>query len=505
MNRFLFILITVAFTNFSNAQNNYLDKTFNGTGYRTESFGADWAECQALAVQADGKILLGGFMRTTDDRYTDKFIIARLNADGSTDSTFGTNGVVRTMSNYVRESIVSLAIDNRGNILAAGTFAVSNDSCGFLARFLPDGSLDSTFADHGIFKVDTAQAMGASDLKLQQDGKILVCGLSENAPYTACTILRLLPDGSPDPGFGKAGWAKASSLYDAQAMALQPDGKIVAIGTANSGIGVARFHSDGRLDANFGTNNGSLEFGLDNKLMYCGGVHIQPDGKILVSGTKDGGFPSRFMIARFQPDGEFDKSFGDNGISVEPESTRYVASSVLLPDGRIVLAGGEYAAAALSRFLPNGTRDNSLDTDGHISLRFNSSNTSIARLALLPDGRIVAAGGNQMGGGSDQFCVMRFVAADPLGINSKIKSADLIEVFPNPVKEKFIVKYSSTQNGAVKMTMTDVTGRVVQSWEMNGVVGANAREFIVAPSVVNGLYFLQISGMEKGVRVIVNK
>ena len=288
-----------------------------------------------------------------------------------------------------------------GKIVVAGvSFGVYGNFA--LARYLIDGSLDTSFGTNGL--VTTDFGADSSDygysVALQPDGRIVVAGNSSSN----FALARYQPDGSLDTSFGTNGLVTTGfgASSDGYSVALQPDGKIVVAGYnygSSSNFALARYQPDGKLDTNFGTKGlVTTDFGADTS-DYGYSVALQPDGKILVAGSS-GEYPNdNFALARYQPDGSLDTSFGTNGLVTTDFGAGDVGYSVALqPDGKIVVAGyssdySTFVRFALARYLPNGSLDSGFGTNGLVTKDFGAGTSDYGKsLALQPDGKIVVAG-----------------------------------------------------------------------------------------------------------------
>ncbi|MBA2434942.1 MAG: hypothetical protein H0V54_07660, partial [Chthoniobacterales bacterium] len=230
-----------------------LDPTFGTNGKVTTDFGTIIDEARAVAVQPDGKIVTAG--ATVGGNFFD-FALARYNTDGSLDITFGTGGKVTTAFNTNNDEAFAVALQADGKIVAAG-FAVIGGTDDFaLARYNTNGSLDTTFGTGG--KVTTAFGSSidrAHAVAVQPDGKIVAAGRAViGGGSFDFALARYNTDGSLDTTFGTGGkvtTACGSSNDEAFAVALQPDGKIVAAGRVFSNkedFALARYNTDGSLD-----------------------------------------------------------------------------------------------------------------------------------------------------------------------------------------------------------------------------------------------------------------
>src|SRR5437667_2120863 len=214
------------------------------------------------------------------------------------------------------------------------------------------GDLDPRFADDGIGRVQIGSGSQATGLVLQPDGKIVLGGWTSDS-HTA--LARYLPDGRLDSTFGSEGIVVGPS-GQAYSMALQADGKILLAGwgaNGNFGFFVVRFLPDGGLDTTFG-NNGTAS----GPSGYALGIALQPDGYIVLAGS-DGRDTS--VLARFDPAGVLDPVFGTNGVvRTRIGGSSEARSVVVQPDGKIVAAGTTWtgmpepphSAMALARYLP---------------------------------------------------------------------------------------------------------------------------------------------------------
>jgi uncharacterized delta-60 repeat protein len=220
-----------------------LDTSFGSTGKVLTVF-FDGSAASAVAIQSDGKIVVAGSA------------LVRYNADGTLDTTFGDQGKVTTFC------CGALAIQPDGKIVGAGVSGVSPGNVDFaLVRYLPNGTLDTTFSGDGTVTTDFGNGRldGAWAIVLQPDGKIVVVGASRVEGDSASedvALARYLPNGSLDATFsgdGKVLTDLGSGEGDvATAVALQPDGKIVVAGFTHRGdFALARYLSNGTLDTTF--------------------------------------------------------------------------------------------------------------------------------------------------------------------------------------------------------------------------------------------------------------
>jgi uncharacterized delta-60 repeat protein len=264
-----------------------------------------------VLLQSDGKIVLAGTATTVYTPSSDDSAMAlvRLNADGSLDAGFGTGA--RAVAEFAPLDFgLAAALQGDGKIVVAGRVSDSrSDDARFgVARFNADGSLDTGFGSAG--KVRINELGEAVSMALQPDGR-LVFAMARRAPggSLAFGVARLNADGSVDTGFGAGNGAAmldVSSGNDAPtAMALQADGRIVVVGSSlNTSTSfdfvVARFLADGLPDTAFGSGGfHSLDFFGGRDGAYD--LLVQPDGKLLVSGSAGSGLTTLPMLLRLFP------------------------------------------------------------------------------------------------------------------------------------------------------------------------------------------------------------
>jgi uncharacterized delta-60 repeat protein len=342
-----------------------LDRSFNATGIVTTPIGPseDWA--RALVIQPDGKLVAAGY---TSYGEKSAFALVRYNPDGSLDHSFNATGIVTTPIAASRNRGRALVLQKDGKLVVAGQAATESHTAFALARYNPDGSLDHTFNTTGILTTP----IGTSDdeataLAIQPDGKLVAAGFSTQTPATLFALVRYNPDGSLDTSFNFTGKVTTSLALDdeATALAVQADGKLVAAGYSSDGtqgrIALVRYNTDGTRDAGFG-KNGIVTVSIGGTDDWARALAIQPDGKLVVAGNATTFIQSAFALVRLNPDGTLDLSFNNAGIVMAQIASNDIATALVIqPDGKLV-AGG-YAMIdtvnhfALIRCNPDGSMD----------------------------------------------------------------------------------------------------------------------------------------------------
>jgi uncharacterized delta-60 repeat protein len=340
--------------------NGSLDPTFGLGGQVTTSLGPNLSgAAKGVAIQSDGKIVVAGFAASTSNQ---EFALARYNPDGSLDTNFGTGGTVLTDFGG-NAAARSVTIEPDGTIVAAGSFQPNPGkagTCFALARYHADGSLDASFGTTGkvTTKIGDYDA-AANKVLIQPDGKTLAAGhTSTSSAFFNFVLARYNADGSLDTSFGDTGkvLTNFAQLDDAADLALQTDGKLVAAGSTltnnKTELALARYNPDGSLDATFGSG-GQFTTDLGGLNQAARGLVIEPDGKLLVAGVYAPQGPSEFFLARYNPDGSLDTTFGSQGLVLTSFGSNVDAganSLASVPGGTFVAAGSSGSSFALARY-----------------------------------------------------------------------------------------------------------------------------------------------------------
>jgi len=303
--------------------NGFLDASFGAGGTATTDIGG-LDSLRAIALQPDGRIIVVGQTTVLGEQpWRNDFALARYGVDGTLDPTFGSGGIVTTDVGDADE-LLAVAVDADGRIVAAGTTGKPGAAYA-LARYAADGTLDATFGDGGIVTTDVGLTAFPSAIAIQPDGGILVGGPA---------IVRYLPTGRLDRTSGTRGIVRTEGYGYPYTLAPRPDGSLL-VGLGGEGPArVMRFTSRGRLDATFGAG-GTAACGRPGSRVSA--IVVQPDGRILVGGSRDGDLE----LARCTPDGALDPAFGNGGtVTTDVGGSEAGLNHLAVqPDGRIVALG----------------------------------------------------------------------------------------------------------------------------------------------------------------------
>jgi uncharacterized delta-60 repeat protein len=367
------------------------------SGFGTSGTVAASNQVIAVAVQSDGKIVSAG-----TNQYG-LLVLSRYNARGQPDTGFGGTGTVT--STVPIGSGNALAIQPDGKIVVGGRWYTGSVFEFILARFNTDGTLDASFGTNGEVVTQFNNSGAFNDLTsllIESDGKILAGGdigkyVAPGSANPQFSIVRYNANGTLDTTFGSGGVASTligSIGGEPYAMAFQGNG-ILLVGQSDQGVStakfaLARFTGNGFLDTSFGSG-GVVQTSISPGYAAAKGVVIQPNGEIVVAGYvgKSATFPTPYNVAlaRYTSPGTLDTTFGNSGIVVsdfggQNDQAFAVAENA---DGSFDVAGrgGPLSAALLARYSGGGTLEYSTSANG--------SNTEANGVVALGDGRVFVA------------------------------------------------------------------------------------------------------------------
>jgi uncharacterized delta-60 repeat protein len=394
-----------------------VDPTFGIDGKVLTDFDHSTDIANAVAIQADGKIVVVGTTYRDNDFSNEDFAVTQYNPDGTLDKAFGIGGKVQTDFPGLAAVASSVVVQPDGKIVVAGgAFPLFTFLGDFkVVRYNSNGSLDTSFGDGGIVTTTFPEGSYAFDVALQNDGKIIAAGTvfvdfnPGESSNTDFALARYNADGTPDATFGNGGQASTDFLGtedDAFSVLIQPDGKIVAVGSANDpatfyDFAAVRYLSNGTLDTTFGVaGKVHTDFG-DQNFDRARSAALQPDGRIVAAGfaiSQNGGVQN-FAVARYTSNGVLDTSFGTAGMTqIDFGSCCQSANKVLLqPNGKIITVGYANTESSdsdflLARLISDGSLDPTFGAGGKVRTSFGDLNGGANGAVFQPDGKILAVG-----------------------------------------------------------------------------------------------------------------
>ena len=505
------------------SQYEMLDSTFNDDGMVTTVIDVNADYIFSIAIQADDKTVAAGMAMISG---ANQVALARYKLDGSLDSTFGTNGIVLVSVGGLSDAASSVAIQTDGKIVIGGS--TYNTTLDFLAiRFLTDGTLDTTFSGDGIAIIPIGSTNDVCrDILIQSDGKIILSGKSQvSSGSNAFGLARLNTDGSLDTNFGTGGvlttifGTNSGDFSDCLGIGLQSNGKIVATGEFGqfSGPGAmpfARYNTDGSLDNTFGSGGQMLIF-QDTTFSDGLGITIQSDDKIIIiSDDSQMSQDNDLVIARLDQDGNPDNTFGSNGVVISDlfGADDYGSSVIMQPDGKILVSGYAFNGTSLmdpfvARFNTNGTSDLTFGTSGAVFSDFGTGGNTSSSLALQSDGKIVI-GGCENAGATADFALARYIPqSNTTQITESINSLASVSIYPNPASSYLTLSFTLTKTEIVSVELYGNDGRLIKTYMQSQPISNGTQHLSInlPGELSTGIYHLVVSTSSEKISIRILK
>lgn len=473
------ILATLLLQNsVSFSQAGSLDSNFFGTNGKVIK---PAGSANAVAIAPDGKIVAGGHSATG-------FTLVRYTVSGTIDKSFGVNGIA-TADFGDGATVGSIVIKPSGKIIAVGGMG----NYFLVAKFNANGSLDSSFGTNGKVTTRFVSNAMANYVTVDPDNNILVVGtgyeFSGVAPQIRVT--RYKPDGTPDSSFNHTGkltvHAPGGTYGEGCSAILQPNGKIIVIGSALGDYGLdfmlARYYSNGTLDTGFGTNGFTLTDFKYYDVAFAG-VKQSNDNIVVAGYSRPYMYDYFLQLARYK-NGKLDSSFGVNGKIIKGFHCNRTAAIGLAiqKDDKIIVAGAG-DGMAITRFTKNGKPDSSFGGDGSVNID-SLSDEYVSAVALQKNEKIIAAGGSL---GKFLVCRLRNdnAIANTTGISPASKAGIMFpnaRLYPNPATN--IIYINGIPKGAI-LTMYDEQGTALKQGS-----SGNGRYSFNIQQLPAGAYYIQ--------------
>ena len=480
------------------AQAGTLDSTFGVNGV-VNSLIDSGAICSKLIALPGNKLLATGNYKKNG-----RFVphITRYNADGSIDNSFASNGT-GIADDTTSISIFSAVQQTDGKVIVCGDYYNGTGYNFRLVRFKADGSVDSSFGSNG--RVNTAVGNGSSDnigrnILLQPDGKIILAGNTYINGNSDFIVLRYKTNGVLDSSYGTNGMtvtAIGNQSDNAYAIAMQQDGKVIHVGDHYDGtlwsLAVLRYDTSGHLDNTFGTL-GQVVMPLGTGDIYGYSVLVQGSQKIVV-----GAFSQTYnnTLLRFNSNGTPDNSFGNNGICYRSFATSDHANFIdTLSNGDIILANRSTLnnTYAFAKFSSEGLLDTTIGDSGLVVVTVNTGYDYSMTVAVDGSNHIIIGGYTNTANGNN-IVMARFKSGVPACVRTVTQLHDVC-LYPNPAARDMVLSYSLPDNDRISILIYDETGRIVSkvAGKEQQYAGKQSVKFTLSNSLPTGNYILSITG-----------
>ena len=413
------LLLALTGASTASAQSGVLDPTFGSGGVVIAPIGSGDDFGQAVALQADDRIVVAGYSVAVND----DFSVARFDLDGDLDPTFGGSGKVIVPIGSDVDRAFAAAVQSDQKIVVAGFRREGGSEAFALARFNPNGSLDTDFDGDGkvVTAIGTLEDV-AQAVAMQDDDKIVVAGFSRSGANKDVALVRYNPNGSLDTTFsgdGKVTLGIGTGNDEALAVAIDDDDRIVVAGYAGTArdMFVARFTPAGSLDPTFngGTGLRLITFGTGDESGQA--LALQSDGSILVAGYARIGTVDNVAVARVDENGLLDATLDGDGKLTTAIGTFAQGRAIAVDaNDRFVVAGfGRFAGSddvAVVRYNADGSLDTAFGGTGIVALPLGGSGSDEGNaVALQSDAKVLVAGMGRTGSAKD-FALLRILVDD---------------------------------------------------------------------------------------------
>ncbi|WP_271423842.1 T9SS type A sorting domain-containing protein [Aequorivita sinensis] len=491
MNKIL-LFFALLITLISFGQDGSLDLSFGDGGVVIMDLDNSQDLVWNVVEQADNKIIVSGAMAQNNENFYPYLV--RFMPDGTLDTTFGTDGLVLCTDNGF-DDFMYLFFDDSQNIIAAGP---KNQSSTFVvAKYLDDGNLDTTFADNGIKTIPNGNYVG---MTLLPDGSFLLLKFSNN---NTITINHFLNNGSLNLNFGVDGAAISSysgESFQGVEIKTDADNNIYFLGKRDNNDGVdiilMRFNPDGYLDTSFGSNGITTKnLAFEPMNSSTASLDFTNDNKIVIAGSCgacvdlfEPVFQPYFL--RYNPDGSPDANFGSDGTVLLPVSG-FSISRLIIQDNQRLIVGGQYLDC-FEGSIYGIVRYFAGGTQDNSFIGGGVDFNYITSF-MQADGKILSVGNTFWYNGPEDIVLLRH-NNNPLTID-EFENQKVI-VYPNPSNGIFIIErnfFSEKENYQI----TDITGKIIATGQLN-----EKQTQLDLSSAQSGVYFLKTSN--SGYRLLKN-
>ena len=443
-------------TQFSLARYNIdgsLDETFGNLGQAITDY-PELMVMSSMALQSDGKIIVAGNLYNSSISIS-RFVLVRFDSNGILDTSFGIDGRVITNISDKLDRIASVIIQNDGKIIASGATSDDTTFSDFaMVRYNSDGTLDTNFGNNGVVVTSLQVWDYANAITIQNDNEIIIAGATSK-------------DFDLNLGF-------------------------------DYNFSVTKFDKFGNLDLTFG-DAGFVIIGSPDANEKAFSVKVSIDGKIVIAGENHSS-KYAFMLAQLLPNGSLDASFGNNGVLLNGLSNEFIESVAMQIDGKFLITeyngtGGCCSAnIKLIRFLEDGNYDATFGNNGIVTADFLNENNQANAIVIQDDGKIIIGGvsGNQI---HSDYGLARFNSELALSNPMNITGNNTFSAYPNPVNQSVNLYFNLKESQKLDVDLFNINGVKVANLLNNKEfpLGYTSQKIALPETLSKGIYFLSIS------------
>jgi uncharacterized delta-60 repeat protein len=495
MKKTFYTLISVVYAAAIFGQAGELDLAFNGDGIFIKDFNGDgYANC--LALQDDGKLIIGGHVYSNDN----DLLLMRIDEYGNPDLSFGIQGSVMIDYDGDDEEVEAIVVDPAGSIYTLSSCDSTPVQGALFSKFTSAGQLDLSFGDQGhlfVFQPSNASFTWWNDLVLLPDGSLLAAGrLSASGSGNLGGVLKITPNGQLDNSFGINGLLEIQNNGEnlsPRAIELLGNNDFFILGSTyqqgNQSLYLAKFDASGNFVTNFG-GNGVVILSPPGA-PSAKDVIVKPDGKILITLTSYINGWEAIGTVQLLSTGLLDQSYGTNGqsdVHILNGGTK-ASKTLFLPDGKLLLTGTADGPwnddFALARLQTNGALDLSFHFDGFTTKNIGGGKDFVVDAVLQNNGRAVLVG-NSSDQSDNLISVARFLTgySSSIDIDENHQVLDL-KIYPNPSSEWVSIKRNENIR-TLKVQVYNLYGKLLNEEMLEG------EDRLKVEHLPDGLYILRI-------------
>ncbi|MAP55231.1 T9SS type A sorting domain-containing protein [Altibacter sp.] len=497
---FLTLILGLTLLSTAAGQNaGYLDVTFGDFGIAPYTDNNDHRN-EFCGVRSDGSIISGG------GNWGAGYMITCYNPNGTIDESFGQQGAAQTIFLGNEGSGTAVAFSASGEIYVAGTAGYGSSGVPYsrrmtVSKFTNNGAIPDDWGN-GTKTIDYGtSADTGSDILIQPDGKIVVVGSSYNGNNADFAIARLHPDGSYDTTFNGSGRVRtdiANNVDGAYSVSLFENGKLLLVGITltsqpqQKNLAMVLYNANGTIDTTFGVE-GKVIMPIGTELLVYD-AEIDMEGRILIVGEAFDGNTQNMFITRYLPNGILDTTFAEEGIYFKPllnENDSVGYNVAIQSDGKI-LVGGQIYIDGRNYLLCRFSEDGVPDdTFGEGGFSVGNLEGGFFRLK----GMDLQEDGKIIVSGNGSFALMRFLAESQGTVIEEPGDDTKISVYPNPLQSEAVVNFKFRGTRAITLALYDIFGHPVDVFLSNEVrnLGVYHERIFINGNVPPGIYFLILS------------